>query len=137
MKYAIHDDMTKDEADYVQRKLVEFADQFTKPRNYREFGVVLRNEDGNTIGGITANTVWEWLQIGVLWIPEDMRGQGFGHQLLQRIEELGRQKGCRFARLDTFEFEAREFYEAHGYAVTSQTDDFPTGHTQFHLTKTL
>ena len=28
--------------------------------------------------------------------------------------------------LDTFEFEARDFYEAHGYAVQSQTDDFPT-----------
>ena len=135
MEYSIHDDMTKGEADYVEQKLVEFADQFTEPRNYRELGVVLRDADGNIVGGITANTVWDWLQIGVLWLPDEMRGKGFGHQLLGRIEELGRQHGCNFARLDTFEFEAREFYEAHGYSIGSQTDDFPKGHTQYHLTK--
>jgi GNAT superfamily N-acetyltransferase len=82
-------------------------------------------------------TVWDWLQIGVLWIPEEMRGRGYGSTLLERVEQLGREHGCRYARLHTFDFEAREFYEAHGYRVTSQTDDFPAGHTQFHLTKEL
>ncbi len=135
MKYSIHDNMTKCEADYVQQKLIEFADEFTEPRNYRELGVVLRDADGDTVGGITANTVWDWLQIGVLWIPEEMRGEGYGHQLLTRIEELGRQCGCKSARLDTFEFEAKEFYEAQGYRIVSQTDDFPKGHTQYHLIK--
>ena len=137
MEYSIHDDMTKGEADYLQQKLVEFADQFTEPRNYREFGLVLRDAEGDAVGGITGNTVWDWIQIGVLWIPDNLRGQGFGHLLLERAEELGRQRGCKFARLQTFEFEAREFYESHGYVVQSQTEDFPAGHTQFHLTKEL
>jgi len=137
MRYRIHDDMTRDEAGFVQEKLVEFADQFTPPRNYRQLGVVLRDEEGNAIGGITANTVWDWLQIGVLWLPDELRGQGFGHQLLERIEEIGRSYGCNHSKLDTFEFEAREFYEKHGYAVQSLTEGFPEGHTQFHLTKYL
>jgi GNAT superfamily N-acetyltransferase len=137
MEYSIHDDMTQGEADYVEQKLVEFADQFTEPRNYREFGVALRDSEGSTVGGITCNTVWDWLQIGVLWIPDDLRGQGYGHQLLERAEELGRARGCRFARLNTFEFEARGFYESHGYTVRAQTDGFPAGHTQYHLAKEL
>jgi GNAT superfamily N-acetyltransferase len=129
--------LTKDEADYVQRKLIEFADRFTKPRNFREIGVALRDSDGNAVGGITASTVWDWLQIGILWIPEEMRGRGYGSQLLERIEQCGRECDCRYARLNTFDFEARGFYEAHGHRVVSQTDDFPSGHTQFHLTKEL
>ena len=137
MGYRIHEDMTQDEASFVQKKLVEFADQFTLPRNYRELRVALRDEDGNVAGGITANTVWDWLQIGVLWLPDELRGQGYGHQLLQHIEELGRSHGCKFSKLDTFEFEAREFYENHGYTVQSQTENFPDGHTQYHLTKQL
>jgi len=137
MNYAIHDDMTREEANFVQKKLVDFADQFTPPRNYRELGVVLRDATGNVAGGITANTVWDWLQIGVLWLPDELRGQGHGHRLLQRIEAIGRDYGCAYAKLDTFEFEAREFYESHGYQVRSQTDGFPTGHTQYHLTKCL
>ncbi len=93
MEYRIHDDMTQGEADYVERKLVEFADQFTEPRNYREFGVALRDAEGNTVGGITGNTVWDWLQISVLWIPDDLRGKGYGHRLLERAEDLGRARG--------------------------------------------
>jgi GNAT superfamily N-acetyltransferase len=137
MEHVISDDLTKDEADYVQRKLVEFADRFTGPRDNREIGVALRDIEGRVVGGITANTVWDWLQIEVLWIPEDLRGKGFGRQLLARAEELGRARGCRYVRLSTFEFEAREFYESQGYAVVSETNDFPKGHTQFYLTKTL
>lgn len=137
MKYIVDDELSEAEVDLVRRKLFEFADRFTGPRNRREFGVALRDSDGNAVGGITANTVWDWLQIDVLWIPEELRGRGFGSQLLRRIEDLGREHGCRFSRLNTFEFEAREFYEAHGYEVVSKTDGFPTGHTQFHLTKLL
>lgn len=137
MDYDIHDDMTSEEASFVQKKLVEFADEFTPPRNYRELGVSLRNADGQVVGGITANAVWDWLQIGVLWLPHELRGEGHGHKLLERIEDLGRGHGCKYSKLDTFEFEAREFYEGHGYVVQSQTNNFPKGHTQYHLTKVL
>ena len=137
MDYVIHDDMTSEEANFVQNKLVDFADQFTPPRNYRELGVVLRDAAGNVAGGITANTVWDWLQIGLLWLPDELRGQGHGHRLLQRVESIGRDYGCKYSKLDTFEFEARGFYEAHGYQVKSQTEGFPAGHTQYHLTKLL
>lgn len=137
MDYVLDDEFTQREADFVQRKLVEFADRFTEPRNYREFGVVVRDGDGAVVGGITGSTAWDWLQIGVLWLPEELRGQGLGHRLLERAEQIGREYGCAFAKLDTFEFEARAFYERHGYVVRSQTDDFPKGHVQYHLTKTL
>ena len=137
MNYDIHDDMTQEEALFVRQGLSEFAHRFTEPRNYREFGVVLRDENGDASGGIMGNTIWHWLRIDVLWVPDELRGKGYGHRLLDRAEELGRSRGCNFAMLDTFEFEARDFYEAHGYVVQSQTDGFPAGHTQYHLTKVL
>ncbi len=49
MNYDIHDDMTGDEAGFVQKTLVEFSDQFTPPRNDREFSVVLRDAEGNSL----------------------------------------------------------------------------------------
>lgn len=137
MNYRLDDEMTEEEAKLIRRRLVEFADQHTGPRNGRNFGVVLRDEEGRVVGGITANTVWDWLQISEFWISEELRGRGFGRQLLARAEEIARQHGCRFAKLDTFEFEGREFYERHGYVVQSSTADFPKGHTQFHLVKEL
>ncbi len=137
MSFSIHDDMTRDEAALVKRGLVEFADQFTGARNCRDIGVVLRDATGNVGGGITAYTIWDWLQIENLWVKEELRGRGYGYQLLCRAESIAVGYGCRFARLDTFEFEARDFYERQGYIVYSHTDNFPAGHTQFHLRKQL
>lgn len=137
MKYEVHSDITEDEARYLTGKLIEYADRFTSPRNVREIGFVIRGSSGEVVGGIRANTVWDWLQILELWVSEELRGSGHGRRLLEKAEQTARDLGCRHARLNTFEFEARGFYEARGYAVVSQTDGFPTGHTQYHLAKTL
>lgn len=137
MHLTIHDDMTPAEASYVEAKLVEFANAYTGPRNQREFGVVLRDAEGTAYGGIVGDTKWDWLTIGTLWIADEHRGKGFGRKLLERAEQIGRERGCRFARLSTWEFEARDFYESNGYAVFGQHDDFPAGHTQYYLAKML
>lgn len=39
--------------------------------------------------------------------------------------------------LDTFDFEARAFYERPGYVVYAQLDKFPAGHVQLHMLKVL
>ena len=50
---------------------------------------------------------------------------------------MARARGCRHARLDTFDFQARTFYEQLGYRVYAELPDFPEGHRQFHLIKEL
>jgi hypothetical protein len=55
--------------------------------------------------------------------------------LLKRAGQVAQDAGCRHARVDTFDFEARGFYEKQGYAVYGALVDFPQGHTQFHLRK--
>lgn len=137
MDYSIDDTMSESEVDYVERRLVEFGDRVMGPRNYQGFSFALRDARGNVAGGIIGHTVWEWLHVETLWIEQELRGRGFGHQLLTRAEELAKQRGCTYSRLNTFEFEAREFYEAHGYYLHHQTNDFPSGHIQYHLTKEL
>jgi hypothetical protein len=46
-------------------------------------------------------------------------------------------RGCIGAHLDTFTFQARPFYERHGYAVFGQLDNYPGGHSRFFLSKRL
>lgn len=133
MKCSIHTDMTPEEKTFVRAGLIEFADTFTEPRNYREFGIVLRDDDSNPVGGVTANTVWDWLQIDMFWIKDEFHGRGYGRGLLKAAESMGREMGCNFSKLDTFEFEAKELYEGNGYQVRPKTEDFPIGHTHYHL----
>jgi hypothetical protein len=45
--------------------------------------------------------------------------------------------GCTDAVLDTFSFQARRFYEWHGYHVYATLEGYPPGHRQLFLHKRL
>ena len=45
--------------------------------------------------------------------------------------------GCAHAYLDTFDFQARPFYERLGYTVFGLQDDYPPGHRRFFQRKVL
>jgi GNAT superfamily N-acetyltransferase len=126
-----------DESLAIQQNIVAFGDAHVPPRNYRPVHIVLRSEDGRLLGGLLGSMVWEWLQIDVLWVDEAVRGKSYGSLLLRQVERLAWDAGCQYVRLDTFDFEARGFYEKHGYRVYGELQGFPRGHTQFHLKKTL
>jgi GNAT superfamily N-acetyltransferase len=94
-------------------------------------------KDGEAVGGIIGSTYWDWLYIDLLWLREDLRGQGYGHQLLTAAEDEARRRGAKNAYMDTFSFQAPNFYQQHGYRVFGTLDDFPVGHQRFFLTKEL
>ncbi len=97
----------------------------------------LYTKDHRIVGGIIGETHWNWLYINLMWIQEDLRGQGYGGQLLQAAEEEGRKRGATHAYLDTFSFQAPEFYKKHGYEVYGILEDFPPGHSRYYFTKQL
>ena len=89
------------------------------------------------VGGLIGATYWEWLYIDLLWVKQELRGRGYGHRLLTLAEDEARQRGARNAYLDTFSFQAPDFYERHGYRVFGKLRDFPPGHQRYFLTKQL
>lgn len=98
---------------------------------------VLRGADGETVGGLIGETHWNWFYINLLFVKEELRGRGYGHQLLALAEEEARKRGAKKAYLDTFSFQAPEFYHQHGYEIFGTLQDFPTGHQRHYLTKNL
>lgn len=98
---------------------------------------VLKVPDGAIVGGVIGIVYWDWLAVDLLYLPEELRGQGYGSQLLTVIEEEGRRRGARHVHLDTFSFQAPEFYQRHGYRIFGELSDFPPGHTRYYLTKEL
>ena len=89
------------------------------------------------VGGVIGVVYWDWLYVDLMWLREDLRGQGYGHRLLEMIEEEARQRGATQVYLDTFSFQAPDFYKRCGYRVYGELKDFPAGHDRLFLTKTL
>jgi GNAT superfamily N-acetyltransferase len=102
-------------------------------RNWQVVSLALRDFDGVIVGGLYGATMWSWLMIDGLWVTKALFGQGLGSRLLLAAEELAVSRGCLGSWLGTFDFQARTFYERHGYAMFAELPAFPPGHTHFHL----
>lgn len=103
-----------------------------------EVGLDVYAYDGDElVGGLTGETWARWLGIELLWVRADRRGSGLGGQILARAEQIARDRGCVGARLETWDFQARPFYERHGYVVFGVLEDYPPGTTEYHLAKRL
>ncbi len=86
---------------------------------------LVRDEQGDIVGGLYGRVFFRWLYIELLVVPEQARGQGTGSTLMQMAEELAREKNCVGIWLDTFDFQAPEFYRRHGFTECGQIDDYP------------
>jgi GNAT superfamily N-acetyltransferase len=120
----------------VIRGLLTFNEAWIGPSNEQRVKLVARDELG-VVGGLLGHTKWKWLYVAKLWVDERGRGKGIGTQLLITAEELARTRGCTDASLNTFEYQARPFYEKLGYELFATLDGYPPGYRQFYLRKRL
>jgi ribosomal protein S18 acetylase RimI-like enzyme len=98
---------------------------------------VLQGPDQEIVGGILGETYWDWFYLDLLWVKEELRGQGFGSQLMAQAEEEARSRGAKNAYLDTFSFQAPGFYQKYGYQVFGELPDFPPGSKRYFFRKEL
>ncbi|MEU6773316.1 N-acetyltransferase [Streptomyces sp. NPDC046759] len=93
---------------------------------------------GDLVGGLVGHTWTTWLHVTYLWVDAAHRAAGLGSRLLARAERIARtDRGCTAARLETWDFQAPEFYRKQGYEVVGVIPDYPPGVTEFTLTKRL
>jgi ribosomal protein S18 acetylase RimI-like enzyme len=97
----------------------------------------VQGPDQEIVGGVIAVIHWDWLYIDLMWLKEEHRKCGYGSRLLSMVEAEARQRGARHAYLDTFSFQAPDFYKKHGYQVFGELRNFPPGHHRYYLTKEL
>ncbi|BCL28399.1 N-acetyltransferase [Streptomyces aurantiacus] len=94
--------------------------------------------DGEVAGGLVGHTWTTWLHVAYLWVDAPHRGAGLGTRLLSRAEDVARtSRGCRGSRLETWDFQAPDFYRKQGYEVVCVIPDYPPGITEYTLTKRL
>ncbi|MEG0440173.1 MAG: GNAT family N-acetyltransferase [Solibacillus sp.] len=104
---------------------------------YEEIHLFIKDENDNVRGGLLAEVCWNWLEINMLIIDEDIRASGFGTKLLLEIEEIALERECDFIKVDTLSFQALGFYEKNGYKVFGCLDNVGRDHKHYYLKKDL
>ena len=106
-------------------------------QNFKRICFAIQDADDQIAGGVLGEVYWDWLYIDLIWVTEDLRGEGYGQRLMVKVEEEARKFGAKQAYLDTFSFQAPAFYEKLGYRVYGELQDFPPGHQRFFYSKHL
>lgn len=117
--------------------LVAYNQSKAGPHNYRALILTLQDSDDRVVGGLWGRTAFDWLFVELLFVPESLRGRGVGRDLMLRAEAEAVARGCHGAWLDTFEFQARGFYERLGYECFGELQNYPVGSARFFLKKSL
>jgi GNAT superfamily N-acetyltransferase len=121
----------------IGRGVAHYNKEQAGDNGFQRLCFILQAPDESIVGGVIGETYWDWFYLDLLWVKDDLRGRGFGHRLLTLAEDEARERGAKNAYLDTFSFQAPEFYEQHGYQVFGELQDFPPGHQRHFLTKQL
>lgn len=105
--------------------------------DYYPLAFLLREEHGETRGGLLGDIWGGWLHVKYLWVDRPLRHDGWASRLVAAAEAYARERGAHHACLETFSFQARPLYEKLGYEVFAQLDDYPPGHSKYFLRKAL
>ena len=97
----------------------------------------VEDDSGQLMAGLVAETFGNWLEIEYLFVKEELRGQGIGSKLLQQAESEAKNRNCRFAFVNTYQFQAPDFYQKHGYKEVFALQDYPYTGKRFYYQKDL
>lgn len=100
--------------------------------SYYNFGVY---DNDKLIGGAVGYIAWKWYFLDELWIEEVYRKNGIGTKLINKIEKCAKENNLLGVRMETWSFQAREFYEKMGYEVYATFEDCPPGTIDYFLRK--
>ncbi|MBG2913531.1 GNAT family N-acetyltransferase [Proteus terrae] len=98
---------------------------------------VFKEDNGKKIGGITGDILGNWLRIRYLWVDKAYRGQNIGTELLQTMELAAKEKGAKYAEVDTFSFQALPFYQKQGFVIFGTLENYPISDKKYYLRKKL
>lgn len=119
-------DLTSDQVDDIEKRLDEYDNKFL-PKPLDGFIQIGAFDNGKLIGGLDAcMTSFSILYVSTVFVDEDYRRKGVAKSLMEQLEQRAKELGSDMIRLDTFDWQGRDFYKSIGYKEVGsyETKDF-------------
>ncbi|TFG06929.1 GNAT family N-acetyltransferase [Candidatus Thorarchaeota archaeon] len=97
--------------------------------------LVIRDQSGGFVGGLSAWTTLQNLIFDYIWIEERFRGKGLGKILMLEMERIAKESGCTASQAYSFSFQSPGFFEKMGYKVLGISNGYPPPTTELYLIK--
>ena len=99
--------------------------------------ILARDAAGTVQGGAKCEVAWGWVYVDWLWVADGLRRQGLGGRLLAAAEALAHEEKCLGIHLNTWSFQAPDFYRKQGFAEVGRVEDMPPGATRHWFAKRI
>ena len=137
MKFLITDKIERQDEELIFQGLLEYNLTRIEDKNLKDLGIYIEDETGEKVGGLIGNTHGNWLFVKYLWVKKAFRKQSIGSRILQQAEQTAKERGCKYVFLDTFSFQAPEFYKRYGHSEAFTLEEYPISGKRYYLTKDL
>ena len=137
MRIEIDENPDKNDIKILLSKLIEYNMEHLDIKEKKPVAVWCRDMNNQIAAGVSGHTFGHWLEIDYFCVDKPLRGTGVGSQLLKQMEETAVKRGCRFTILNTFSFQAKPFYEKHGYKEIFHIENYPKTSSKHFLIKAL
>ncbi len=109
------------ETQILNDKIISFnknCTPFTQNTPFINLNFHIKNKQGSIIAGIQSLLYcWGMLYVDILFVEEAYRHQHLGSLLLSKVEAEGKSLGASLCHLDTFDWQAKDFYLKQGYEI--------------------
>ncbi|ADQ78810.1 GCN5-related N-acetyltransferase [Paludibacter propionicigenes WB4] len=136
----VHYQVTKEEKDLLWNGIFEYNTTIGPMLDYppyEPFSILIRDDRNEVVAGILTKIYLKCIFVELLWVNDKHRKSGIGSKLLLDVEKTAKEKGCNFIHLDTFSFQAIDFYKKQGYIIFATIEDYPDDNKRYFLKKYL
>lgn len=133
IEYFIENNPNASDDKVIRDGIVDFNAKIIKEKS-SHFSVFAK-DGAQIIGGAL---IWEHsdaLYIDVLWCNEKYRKQGIGTKIITMIDDAAKNKGLPKIFVDTYEFQAQDFYKKHGFYCIGIVPEYMLGHDRIFMRK--
>ena len=129
--------LNEEQAEEIENRLDSFDRDFIR---YKIDGSIRLGieEDGKLIAGLDAcMTAFRILYVSTVFVDEEYRRKGIGKRLMREMEKQAKAMGADMIRLDTFDWQGKEFYEALGYEAVGHYRNQDENYAEYFFLKRL
>ena len=130
-------DLSEEQAEDIETRLSSYDKNYI---TYKMDGCIRIGieEDGKLIAGLDACiTAFRILYVSTVFVDEEYRRKGVGAQLIREMEKRAAAMGVNTIRLDTFNWQGKDFYEALGYKIAGHYENKEDGYAEYFFAKRL
>ena len=130
-------ELNEEQIEEIEDKLSAYDQDFIKFKLDGTIQIGIK-ENGKLIAGLDAcMTAFKILYVSTVFVEEPYRRKGYGSKLMQEMENRARKLGANIIRLDTFNWQGKEFYNAIGYEMVGSYENKLEGYSEHFFLKRL